>query len=280
VVLTSEKGSFFGLKSFFRRFKGVILGITSWSIAFFLYLLYEHTHNDFLPPLGLLFLGIGAFLLLHEKRKFKTLEELIVPLIAGIFVFWIFLITHFDEVILHTKMADEMVKLAVIATIHILRLLNYEADYAFYETADGDQMGIIYLENPSKVSAIYIDARCSGVHSTTIFLIVFAIMILYIGRHASSKKRVGISFLIGGIGTLTTNWIRLTIISLTGYYYGYNTMMRVHDYLGFLLFLLWMTIFWYFAINYMLKESNEEEEEKKTITTTEEEKVKMTPKTA
>jgi len=264
LVLTSEESLFFGLKSFFKRFKGVIVGLISWSIAFVLYLLYEHTHNNFLPPLGLLFLGFGAFLLLHEKRKFKTLEELILPLIAGIFVFWVFLITHFDEVILHTKMADEMVKLAVITTVHILHLLNYEADYTFYKTADGDQMGIIYLENPSKVSAIYIDARCSGVHSTIIFLIVFALMILYIGRHVSSQKRVGISFLIGGIGTLTTNWIRLTIIALTGYYYGHNKMMYVHDYLGFLLFLLWMTIFWYFAINYMLKESKEEEKEETT----------------
>ncbi len=119
-------------------------------------------------------------------------------------------------------------------------LLNYNLGYVHFPSGR-------HITTPS---AVTIDARCSGIHSFTIFITCFYLTFLYIGRHVE-KKRLAIALGIGTFGTLTCNWIRLVIIYLAGYYYGYDAMNTAHDNAGLVVFLIWMVIFWIYALDYL-----------------------------
>jgi len=55
--------------------------------------------------------------------------------------------------------------------------------------------------------------------------------------------------LIGGAALYIMNILRVIILILTGYYYGVDSMMFVHEHLGWILFVAGMSIFWYLVFN-------------------------------
>ena len=96
--------------------------------------------------------------------------------------------------------------------------------------------GSVLFPAESNVSGVTINSACSGIHSFVIFVSCFYIAILYIGR-LSTVGRIAVALLIGTIGTLAGNWLRIAIVLLTGYYTDFRTMMFVHDYAGLVVFL-------------------------------------------
>ncbi len=222
----------------------ILMGSVLWSVAFILYLLFESTRLFFLPPLGLLSFGGGTFLFIQESEKFQILRKLIIPFIAGIFIFWIFLTTQLDIYILQTPLANIMTDLTVLVTVLALNGLGILATH---------QGNLIIFPAASKVSSVYIDARCGGVHSFLIFVCCFIVILLREG-YTVPRRKIAISSLIGIAGTLVTNYIRVIIVCLVGIFYGTELMFWTHNYAGFALFLTWLTAFWYLALSYLLQE--------------------------
>ena len=61
-------------------------------------------------------------------------------------------------------------------------------------------------------------------------------------------------FLLGFLGILMAylaNLLRISIIILTGHYYGYDALMFVHTNLGWIIFSLWLFIFWLFLEKFL-----------------------------
>lgn len=117
-----------------------------------------------------------------------------------------------------------------------------------------DNIGRIHFPaNSSYPSTVLLDAECSGIHSFVIFISCFYLTFLYIGRKSKPKKLL-VTLLIGTIGTLIGNWLRVVAVLLTGYYLGNEPMMFVHEYAGLIIFLGFMLIFWSISLDYLLEE--------------------------
>jgi archaeosortase C (PEF-CTERM variant) len=88
---------------------------------------------------------------------------------------------------------------------------------------------------------------CSGIESISVFF--SAVIAYFVSVKEYDVIRVTKYLLIGGILLYIVNLLRIIIIIVTGYYYGISTMMFVHTHLGWIFFVLSMTVFWYLVFN-------------------------------
>ncbi len=235
------------LTSCLRKISGLLL--VAASIA--LYLLFEKTRAVILPFLGVaLFVG-GYYLLLQEFELLERYKHLITPLAVGLILFAALLSVGLDKIILETTLARYMIYPATYIPIWILNLFGADFHADILPTVDGSIEGIIIFPATSKTLSARVNEACSGIHSFLIFMSTFTLVMLYLGWDAP-KRKLAISFLIGLAGTLTSNWVRLILVYVSGYFLGAARMLDVHTYAGLVIFLLWMAIFWNYAINYLL----------------------------
>lgn len=87
---------------------------------------------------------------------------------------------------------------------------------------------------------------CSGIVSITVFLTVIIAYYIATGRK-DSKKTFFFAFL-GVCALFIVNLLRIIIISVTGYYFGPEAMLFVHENLGWIFFVAIMAIFWYYTL--------------------------------
>lgn len=234
--------------SLIRKIGGMLL-ITA-SIA--LYLLFEMTRAVILPLLGVsLFVG-GYYLLLEEFEILEQYKHVITPLAVGLILFGALLSAGLDQLVLETSLAQQMIYPATYIPIWILNLFgaDFRAEVKQIDP-DGRIIGIVTFSETSKAPGALVNEACSGIHSFLIFMSTFTLVMLYLGWDAP-KRKLALSFCIGLAGTLTSNWVRLVMVYVAGYFLGSKMMLDVHTYAGLVVFLLWMAIFWNYAINYLL----------------------------
>lgn len=98
-----------------------------------------------------------------------------------------------------------------------------------------------YLEDGTRAS-VEIAESCSGIYSVMIFIAAF---IAFIANEYNRFDFFVLSLLILGILTAYfSNLIRMTIIVLVGHYYGIDNMLFVHSNIGWIIFLIWISVFW------------------------------------
>ena len=88
-----------------------------------------------------------------------------------------------------------------------------------------------------------------GVHGELWSLGTFTIaaIIVLIGFPQALSRKGFVYILIGYMGTVIANILRIYIISLSGYIYGPSGVIEhVHIYIGWVIFAIWMVVFWYF----------------------------------
>lgn len=101
---------------------------------------------------------------------------------------------------------------------------------------------ISFISTTGEHLGSYIGAPSSGIASITIFVALFALMHLDF-RHPPRKALY--LFLFGLVGTSLQNILRLSLIIIAGYHFGYSAMVRVHDYAGYIIFPAWYIAFAY-----------------------------------
>ena len=98
--------------------------------------------------------------------------------------------------------------------------------------------------------SVFVNAACSGSASMTIFIAIFALMMLDIRL----PNRGALYMLVFGVvGTTVQNVIRIIIIILAGYYYDYHGISVAHAYAGYILFPAWFLLFAYVYFMYAKK---------------------------
>jgi archaeosortase C (PEF-CTERM variant) len=90
---------------------------------------------------------------------------------------------------------------------------------------------------------VSIGYACSGIESISVF--ASAVIAYFISINNRNIKKILTYLLIGGAALYIVNILRVIILILTGYYYGVDTMMFVHENLGWIMFVVGMSIFWY-----------------------------------
>lgn len=88
---------------------------------------------------------------------------------------------------------------------------------------------------------------CSGIESISVF--AAAVIAYFIAINNKDFKKMLKYILIGSAALYIMNILRVIILILTGYYYGVDTMMFIHANLGWILFVIGMSIFWYLVFN-------------------------------
>jgi archaeosortase C (PEF-CTERM variant) len=101
------------------------------------------------------------------------------------------------------------------------------------------------------LQALSISAYCAGLYSFSIFLAAFFSFVLVFER-----LRTAILAFVLGLGLLVAflgNLFRMVIIGIVGYYRGLDALLWAHENVGWIIFLSWSAVFWYFLLGYVSK---------------------------
>lgn len=116
---------------------------------------------------------------------------------------------------------------------------------------------INFLTRDGQVMNIPIVIDCTGIWSLSAFT-ASVLLVAMISPKIFSRK--GVLFLsVGYVGTYIANLVRITLICLSAYLYGYSgATIETHIHAGWIAFTIWMLIFWYmFFSRYLLKKGDE-----------------------
>ncbi len=115
----------------------------------------------------------------------------------------------------------------------------------------------IYVGGGDFPLPVFISWNCVGWQS----LILFALTVKtgLEGRYTLASQLRALT--LGLLGIIWINLLRIAGIALMAYHFGRLPAVLAHDYGGTLMTIVWLTLFWYFAINYVLEPKDDEEVE-------------------
>ncbi len=115
----------------------------------------------------------------------------------------------------------------------------------------------VYIGGGDFPLPVFISWNCVGWQS----LILFALTVKtgLGGRHTLPSQLRALC--LGLLGIIWINLLRIAGIALVAYYFGRLPAVLDHDYGGTVMTIVWLALFWYFAINYVLEPKDDEEVE-------------------
>jgi exosortase/archaeosortase family protein len=126
------------------------------------------------------------------------------------------------------------------AVVAILSVLGVEAQAA------GGQLYV--WDSSGQRQALLISTTCIGWQS----LILLGLSCLVGLRGPYSKEAKAQVLLIGVLGTVLVNLVRMTVVSLVAAEFGFWPAVLVHDYGGTLIIVVWLFAFWAFVHRWIL----------------------------
>lgn len=112
---------------------------------------------------------------------------------------------------------------------------------------------VVMQFNDGSTQALAISAYCAGLYSFSIFLAAFFSFVLVFerlpGRLLAFVLALGLTIAYLG------NLFRMVIIGIVGYYKGIDALLWTHENVGWIIFLSWSAVFWYFLLGYVSKRS-------------------------
>jgi len=107
----------------------------------------------------------------------------------------------------------------------------------------------VYLQGAGFPVEIYISWNCIGWQSLVLFLFT-----LVTGLQGPYTLRSKVKcLLLGAEGTFLVNLLRIVLSCLLAFHFGYLPAVIFHDYLGTLLLIAWLGIFWYLSFEMVLE---------------------------
>jgi len=100
-----------------------------------------------------------------------------------------------------------------------------------------------------------VTTECSGIFSFAIFASAFMAFVLI--EFEKITKKVVALLALGIFTAYLANILRMTVIMLVGYHYdsgNLQNMLFAHANLGWIIFLLWITLFWALTYKFLMKE--------------------------
>ena len=131
---------------------------------------------------------------------------------------------------------------------NILNLLGYNSH------AEG--LEVFFENNESGVyQSVSIAQSCSGIISIKVFF-AFLFSFLNFQQKLSFRGNIFILFL-GLLVSYLANLFRMTIIVIIGHYFGMDALQFTHQYIGWLIFTLWIFIFYIILSKFLVGDSND-----------------------
>jgi exosortase/archaeosortase family protein len=194
----------------------------------------------------------GTALLLRNEAELSLLALGVLLVFLGLYISLFGLASHIPGVLVgvyafsvlfprvFTAYLEAPYSLTTVKTVaSVVGLMGYpisaQGDLISFTSVTGERLGS------------QIGAPSSGIASITIFVALFALMHL---DFRPPWRMALYLFLFGILGTTLQNILRLVLIILAGYHFGYEAMAMVHDYAGYVLFPLWYMAFVYIYMSF------------------------------
>jgi len=96
--------------------------------------------------------------------------------------------------------------------------------------------------NAGRLQSVIVARSCAGIASIQIFI---SALLSYIGIEYKKVDSKVLFLIVSGIFfSYIANLFRMTIIVISGHYWGIETLLFVHEYIGWMIFTFWMFMFW------------------------------------
>lgn len=132
--------------------------------------------------------------------------------------------------------------------VFLVRLLGVPASSELDLSGHGLSNTIIY-DYHGRTIYLGIGTGCSGLYSAGLFFSAFLAFVLV--RYSRVDRYILGALGIGFIVTWASNIFRMVITILVGAAYGHPALVFVHSYLGILIFVAFITLFWYFILKWL-----------------------------
>ena len=130
--------------------------------------------------------------------------------------------------------------------VPLSNILNF---FGFTTAVEND---IIFYEDleSSRFTGLKIAQSCSGIESVVVFISAFFSYAIL------ERKKLGSSVIplafIGIFVAYLANLFRMAIIVATGHYYGHDALLWTHTNIGWIIFVIWVSLFWYLVERFVL----------------------------
>lgn len=98
------------------------------------------------------------------------------------------------------------------------------------------------------VQLLSISAYCAGLYSFSIFLSAFFSFILVF--ESLTRRTLVLVLALGLVVAYAGNLVRMVVIGVVGYHYGLGALLWTHENVGWIIFLSWSAVFWYFLLRW------------------------------
>lgn len=127
---------------------------------------------------------------------------------------------------------------------------------------------VIEYEYQGRILRLGIGSGCSGLYSAGLFFSAFLAFVLV--RYRKVDVKILVALAVGFGLTWLSNILRMVITVLVGSAYGHPALAFVHSYLGVLMFIAFVTVFWFLIVKWLDRVEPVEAQPapKNTVTTT------------
>lgn len=132
--------------------------------------------------------------------------------------------------------------------VSIVNLLGVEAHSELNLSGFGLSNIIVY-EYHGRLLRLGIGSGCSGLYSSGLFFSAFLAFVLV--RYRKVDARIIAALAAGFALTWISNILRMVITILVGSIYGHPALAFVHSYLGILIFIAFVTVFWVVIVKWL-----------------------------
>jgi len=188
---------------------------------------------------GVFLFTIGTKWILENVRFLRSYRELWPFFAACMTLAWIIHSAQLEEMVANSRLGEAFGAVAAQTATLLLRLSGVDANL---------HGQLLSMAPPSKVPAVLVTPLCGGLLSFLMFTFAFGVVLLDVGKRIPRHSLAGL-FLLGALVTFFISSVRLYLVLVLGFHWGLDVMMLAHNYLGYVLFLTFIAIFWYFTLS-------------------------------
>ena len=136
-------------------------------------------------------------------------------------------------------------------TVPVVAITNLLGIDTFSElnTSGSGMSNIIVYEYHGRFLRLGIGSGCSGLYSAGLFFSAFLAFVLV--RYRKVDVRILVALAVGFALTWVSNILRMVITIMAGSAYGHPALAFVHSYLGVLMFIAFVTVFWVIIVKWL-----------------------------
>jgi exosortase/archaeosortase family protein len=108
---------------------------------------------------------------------------------------------------------------------------------------------IIEYEYGDRILRLGIGAGCSGLYSAGLFFSAFLAFVFV--RYQKVDRYIGAALALGFVVTWLSNIVRMVFTVMAGIMWGHPALAFVHSYIGIVIFVVFITIFWLLIVRWL-----------------------------